>query len=69
MQAWESGRMSHAVVEKNGIMEDPLGVMGYWFFYHREGQPVGGVCMWARTDSPATLHSSTITAPTNQQNI
>jgi len=28
MQAWESGRMSHAVVEKNGIMEDPLGVMG-----------------------------------------
>ena len=21
------------------------------------GQPAGGVCMWARTDSPATLHS------------
>ena len=27
------------------------------FSFQCEGQPVGGVCMWARTDNPATLHS------------
>ena len=34
-------------------------------FPKREGQPIGGVCVWERTDSPATLHSPAITAPTN----
>ena len=32
-----------------------------------EGQPVGGVCVWARTDRTATLHSLAITAPTNSR--
>ena len=31
----------------------------------REGQSAGGVCMWARTNSPATLHCPAITTPTN----
>ena len=35
------------------------------FSYQREGQPAGGVCVWERIDSLATLHSPTITAPTN----
>ena len=35
----------------------------------REVPFVGGVCMWARTDNPATLHSPTISASTTQQNI
>ena len=26
----------------------------------------GGVCVWERTDNPATLHSPAIIAPTNQ---
>ena len=38
-------------------------------FCQREGQPAGGVCVWARTDSPATLHSPAITAPTNSKNF
>ena len=30
---------------------------GGCFPFQREGQPTGGVCVWERTDSPATLHS------------
>ena len=36
---------------------------------HREVQSASGVCVWARTDSPATLHSLAITAPTNNRNF
>ena len=44
------------------------GVMGVVVFSCLcEGQPAGGVCVWARTDSPATLHSPAITAPTNNR--
>ena len=38
-------------------------------FPKREGQPAGGVCLWERTDSPATLHSPAINASTNLQSI
>ena len=34
-----------------------------------EVQFVGGVCMWARTDNPATLHSPAITTSTTLQSI
>ena len=44
------------------------GVMGVVVFScPREGQPAGGVCMWARNDIPTTLHSPAITAPTNSK--
>ena len=39
------------------------------FHFQREGQPAGGVCVWARTGNPTTLHSPVITASTTQQNI
>ena len=38
---------------------------GGGFLANVRPQPAGGVCMWARTDSPATPHSPAITAPTN----
>ena len=34
---------------------------GGGFPCQREGQPAGGVCVWERTDSLATLHSPAIT--------
>ena len=42
---------------------------GGGFACHREVQSTSGVCVWARTDSPTTLHSPAITAPTTKQNI
>ena len=38
---------------------------GGGFPCQHEVQPAGGVCVWARADSPATLHSPAITAPIN----
>ena len=44
-----------------------MGVVIY--FAQCEVRFTGGVCVWARTDNPATLHSLAITAPTNNKNF
>ena len=47
-----------------------IGIMGIVISSaQREVRFTGGVCVWARTGNPATLHSPAITASTTQQNI
>ena len=54
-------RMSN-IKWKNGEWNPPPPLLSAW-----GNEPVGGVCVWARTNSPATHHCPAITIPTNQQ--
>ena len=60
---WEVRECSQHCFGESGMM----GVVIY--SAQREVRFVGGVCVWARTDNPTTLHSPAITASTTQQKI
>ena len=44
-------------MHSSGESEASTRVMVVVFACHHEVNHTGGVCVWARTDSPATLHS------------
>ena len=48
---WEIARVCTCSHAESGIMGVVISS------YQREVQFAGGVCMWERTDNPATLHS------------